>query len=210
MMKKMFIAVAVATLSLFAFSTADAQLRWGIKGGANFSSASFDKEKMVNEQLKGFHLGPTVELQLGSIPLAIEGSLLFSQRGVNFKETGALEIGKGFLKTNYIEIPLKAKLYFTLVPSVRVFLSAGPSFDFFLSHNMQESVKTSLKDFEAKRFGIGLNAGLGVELFKFLQLSAAYKAPLANDYKFKSVKSAAEDYINAKNKGFSLTATVLF
>lgn len=213
-MKRVFTFLAVASFALLASAPAQAQLRWGIKGGANFTSASADIEKIKNENLTAFHIGPAVEFGFGSIPLAVEGSVLFAQKGIKFEPTEATfkELGDGFLKTNNIEVPIYAKYFVPNSSPVRLFVQAGPSFNFYLSHSLSDTAKNhpQLKDFKAERIGVNLNAGLGVEVLKFVQISAVYSASVTNDYTFKGLSASTDDFIKAKDKGFVVSATLLF
>ncbi|MDO5036444.1 MAG: porin family protein [Porphyromonas sp.] len=213
-MRKVFSGIVIALVSLLAINTADAQLRWGIKAGGNFTKASMDVEKMSSEYLTAFHAGPTVEIGLGAIPLAVEGSILFSQKGTKLDTTEDLKgVGEGFLKTNNIEVPIYAKYYFNVLPTIaKVFVMAGPSFNFNINSTLTDAYENPalIQGLEAKRFGVGLNAGIGVQLLKYLQVSAAYNASLTNDYQYKSIGQSTKDFLDAKNKGFSVTATLLF
>ena len=67
-----------------------------------------------------------------------------------------------------------------------------------------------IKDIKANKMGIGLNAGLGVEVLKYLQISATFNAAMSDSYKLESASKSFNDFFNKKEKGFSVTARVLF
>lgn len=208
-MKRLMTTMAVVMLALFSVGSAQAQggLRWGAMVGANFSKFSTDVNAMKSEYMTAFHIGPMVEYELPIIPLGVEAGLRFSQKGNDFTKDDIRQI----LKSNYVEIPVNAKYYFGVFPGIRVFLMAGPSFNFLINTSLEDAAGGfKLDDFEAQKFGLDLNAGLGVEIMRFFQVSAAYSASMTNDYKFTSIGGVAKDYINAKNKGFAVTARILF
>ena len=57
---------------------------------------------------------------------------------------------------------------------------------------------------KAKSFNAGLNLGAGVELIKHLQVGFNYALGLTDDY------SASKLELNGKNRGWSITAAILF
>ena len=57
---------------------------------------------------------------------------------------------------------------------------------------------------KAKSFNAGLNLGAGVELIKHLQVGFNYALGLTDDY------SASKFELNGKNRGWSITAAILF
>ena len=57
---------------------------------------------------------------------------------------------------------------------------------------------------KAKSFNAGLNLGGGVELIKHLQVGFNYALGLTDDY------SASKFELNGKNRGWSITAAILF
>ena len=74
---------------------AQAQFKWGIKGGANISSIHFTNlpENFSTENLTGFHIGPTIELMAPLVGLGFDASILYSQTG--------MEIGTQTVKSEY-------------------------------------------------------------------------------------------------------------
>lgn len=208
-MKRIYTIVSVIILGFASSLTAQAQggLRWGIMGGANFSKFSTNKEELKSDLFTAFHVGPMVEYELPIFPLALEAGLLYSQKGANFGDDG-----KDFLsfKSNLIEIPVNVKGYVFSIPAARFFILAGPSFNFVLNTNINKINADKINDIKANKMGIGLNAGLGVEVLKYLQISATFNAAMSDSYKLESASKSFNDFFNKKEKGFSVTARVLF
>lgn len=62
----------------------------------------------------------------------------------------------------------------------------------------------SRRPVEGKKLYAGLNLGAGVELIKHLQVGFNYALGLTDDY------SASKLELNGKNRGWSITAAILF
>ena len=80
-MRKFVTVLLIAVCALVALP-AQAQLQWGIKGGANVSKVSFNKDLFKSDNMGGFFIGPMVEFTIPIIGLGIDGALLYNQRGV--------------------------------------------------------------------------------------------------------------------------------
>lgn len=208
-MKRIYTVVSVIILGLASSLTAQAQggFRWGVMGGASFSKFSTNQEKLKSDLFTSFHIGPMVEYELPIFPLALEAGLLYAQKGMNIEKAGEDALS---LKSNLIEIPVNVKGYVFSIPAARFFILAGPSFNFALNTNIGDIKLDNSNDIKANKLGIGLNAGIGVEVLKYLQISATFNAAMSDSYKFEGAAKVLNDYINTKEKGFSVTARVLF
>ncbi len=207
-MKKIYTLFAVAIVALMASVNANAQggFRWGLMGGANFSKFSTNAKELKSNLLTSFHIGPMVEFELPIFPVAFEAGVLYTQKGTELSWEGIQESFQ--LKSNMIEVPVNVKGYVFSIPAARFFVVAGPSFSYALSSNVQDIKFNELKDLKAKKFGVNLNAGIGVEVLKYLQLSAMYNAAMTNGYELSG--KSVNDFLNTKEKGFSVTARLLF
>ena len=172
---------------------AQAQFKWGIKGGANISSIHFSDlpETFSTDNLTGFHIGPTIELMAPFIGLGFDASILYSQTG--------MEIGTQKIKSDYLNVPVNLKWKIG-IPAVKVFAAAGPYVGFRLGGGKIWDVF----QIESKSFSAGLNLGAGVELIQHLQISATYQLGLTDNYSVKQLK------IDGKNRGWMISAAILF
>jgi hypothetical protein len=189
--------VGIALMTLVT-DMANAQLRFGVKGGLNIASVRFDKDIISAENVTGFHIGPTIELMVPYIGLGLDGAILYSQKGL-YSEMRTIS-------TDYIDVPVNFKWKFG-IPVVKGFLATGPYASICVNKGNGESVSSSIKtQIEAKSFGAGWNFGGGVELFGSLQVGFNYGLGLTNDYS----ASKTEDIANGKSNLMSVTATLLF
>lgn len=105
------------------------------------------------------------------------------------------------MKTDYLDIPVNLKWKFG-IPLVKAYLSAGPYVGFRVGG---DKIWDVLGDqIKAKNFSAGLNFGVGAELISHLQIGVNYGLGLTDNY------SSDKFDLNAKNRGWSITAAILF
>ena len=103
-MKKVFSMLMVAVALMMA-APAQAQLiKFGVKGGMNFSELDTDVKSWYDakENSTGFFIGPMAEITLPIIGLGVDGALMYSQRG------------SGDVKQQGLEVPVNLKYTFGL------------------------------------------------------------------------------------------------
>lgn len=78
------------------------------------------------------------------------------------------------------------------------YIYAGPSFGFLVGNNIKEQYKE-------KDFDLTINLGLGLELFKKVQVAAQYGWGVTEAVKYPSIND-----VKAKNRSWTITAAYLF
>ena len=73
-MKKIFTTAVLAAAMLFSANSAEAQVKFGIKGGLNVTSMSLDSKVLDAENRAGFFIGPTLKFTLPVVGLGIDAS----------------------------------------------------------------------------------------------------------------------------------------
>lgn len=196
-MKKIVALVLIALAALVAVPS-QAQIKFGIKGGVNISSANFDNvpNNFSYDKISGIHIGPMLEVMIPVIGLGVDASILYSQKG--------LGVNTKNIKNDYIDVPVNLKWKFGL-PIIKVYVVAGPYVGFRIGGDKVWDIPNIIStQLEAKNFNAGLNFGAGIELIKHLQVGATYGLGLTEDY------SVSKLNMNGKNRGWSITAAVLF
>lgn len=188
---------------LMAFITvpAKSQLKFGVKGGLNISSVHLNSDILKADNVTGFQIGPMIETTIPLIGVGLDAAILYSQKGMDVKsETGT----STNVKTDYIDVPVNLKWKFGL-PIIKGYLAAGPYIGFRVGGDKFWEIPGSVVgQVKAKNFSAGLNFGAGVELISHLQVGINYGLGLTDNY-------SAEKYdLNAKNRGWSVTAAILF
>lgn len=192
-MNKIFSALLIA-ICLGMAMPAQAQLKFGVKGGLNVSKVTFDKDLVSSDNMAGFFIGPMAEFTIPVIGLGVDGALLFSQRGVKSDYDGVKQHG--------LDIPVNLKYTIGLGSMLGVFIAAGP--DFFFDFAKEKD------GFDKKKSQVGINVGAGVKLIKHLQLGVNYNIPLGNsgEVSFKDgVDAVFTDY---KTKTWQISAAYIF
>ena len=174
-----FLCTLLVTIGCIVMATpAQAQLKFGVKGGLNLSKMDADITTLngIKDNSTGFFIGPMVEATVPLIGIGVDGALMYSQRG------------SGVLKQQGVEIPVNLKFSIGLGDMAAIFLAAGPDFYF----NLKDVDITTIKK---KDVQIGLNIGAGVKLINHLQLGINYQFALGNSFDLKSITNA-----DTKNK----------
>jgi len=199
-MKKTFIFLT-ALLLIITMLPAQAQMRFGVKGGLNVATIHFKDvaSNFDSGNVTGFQLGPMIETNL--LGLGLDAALLYSQKGV--------DIDDEHVKTDNLEIPINLKTKFG-IPSLKIFLTGGPYWSFSLGNKSSflDKANTVYKEFKAKDYTWGINLGGGVEFSKHLQIGAKY----GFDMKDAGELVASDDKIATlgKTRSWSITAAYLF
>ncbi len=188
-MKKI-VSVLMVAVALMMAAPAQAQLvKFGLKGGMNFSELDFDAKTIgeVKDNSTGFFIGPMAEVTLPIIGLGVDGALMYSQRGSDeLKEQG-------------IEIPVNLKYTIGLGSVLGFYLAAGPDFFFNFKDVDWENV-------DAKKTQVAINLGAGLKLLRKLQVGVNYQIPMGDSFEWKDAGKA----VTAKNKTWQVSLAYIF
>lgn len=197
--------LVVLMVAMFSIGAANAQFRFGVKAGLNLNKLDFKNlgDNLDGSNGCGYTVGLMTEFQVPIIGLCLDASLMYTRMN---SELGIseFEVDKKFEGAkNFLEIPINIKYKFTL-PVVNNFLSpylfTGPTFAIKLDKN-------TLDYFKSKTCQVAWNVGLGVELFKHLQVGASYGFGINNVAKY--VGADAQD-LKVKNNYWTISAAYLF
>ena len=173
-MRKFFTAAIVAVSMLFAASSAQAQVKFGLKGGLNVTNMSLNSEVFDADNQTGFFIGPTVKFTLPIVGLGIDASALYDQRDAKVKvEEGDGASVESKIKNQSINIPINLRYGVGLGSTASIYLFAGPQFGFNVGDKNQSLYK-DLAQWRLKSSTFSVNVGLGAMLLSHLQISANY------------------------------------
>ncbi len=140
-MKKLFLlAVMVAG---FAMTTHAQDVKFGLKGGVNFSKYTGEEDIKDLEGKTGYHIGAVLQISLLET-LALQGELLYSAQGIKDVDL------------DYANVPIMAKLKLAKVLSIE----AGPQFGFIVNDDFPS-------EDDLNSFDMSAVVGAGVELGDF-------------------------------------------
>ena len=195
-MKKI-VSVLMVAVALMMAAPAQAQLiKFGLKGGMNFSELDLDKKNVeaVTKSSTGFFIGPMAEITLPIIGLGVDGALMFSQRNA--------ELAGEKVKQQGLEIPVNLKYTIGLGSVLGVYIAAGPDFFF----NFKDIDLKDIENVDTKKAQVALNLGAGLKLLRKLQLGVTYQIPMGNSFELKD----ATELITAKNKTWQASIAYIF
>ena len=188
-MKKLFtLVVLLATMTV----AAQAQVKFGVKGGLNLTSMKLSKDVVDKSNQAGFFIGPTVKFTLPVVGLGIDAAALYDQRSA--------EVGDEKIKQQSIQVPVNLRYGFGLGSTASIFLVAGPQFGFNVGDKTFESVDAATKtasEWTLKSSNLSANVGLGFMLLNHLQVSANYNIAIGKTGDFNVVKATTDTVVDA-------------
>ena len=200
-MKKFFtLVVLLATMTV----AAQAQVKFGVKGGLNLTNMKFDNSIIDKSNQTGFFIGPTLNFTLPVVGLGIDASALYDQRSA--------EVNDEKLKQQSIQIPINLRYGFGLGNTASIYIFAGPQFGFNVGDKKTNLVNEAL-DWRMKDSSLSANVGLGLMLLNHLQVSANYNIAMGTTGEFdilKDVPDAAWKQVTGKTKANAWQLSVAY
>ena len=165
MKKILTLVVLLATITV----PAQAQVKFGVKGGLNITSMKLDKSVADKSNQAGFFIGPTVKFTLPVVGLGIDAAALYDQRSAKVLDET--------LKQQSIQIPINLRYGIGLGSTASFYIFAGPQFGFAIGDKVTE-LANDAADWRLKDSNLSANVGLGLMLLNHLQVSANYNIAL--------------------------------
>lgn len=167
-MKKILSLAFIAIALLFA-TNANAQVKFGLKGGLNVSSMSFSEDVFNASNRAGWFFGPTVKFSLPVTGLSIDASALYDYRSAKV----ATEVDEEkTVKQQQIALPVNLRYGIGLGSTASIYFFAGPQWG--INVGDKEFKWNSGSSYSLKKSNFSVNVGLGVTALKHLQVSANY------------------------------------
>lgn len=201
-MKKLF-TLAVLVLSMVA-ATANAQIKFGVKGGLNVTSMSLNSDVFDADNRAGWFIGPTVKVSLPLTGLSLDAAALYDQRSakVGYTSGTTKETYGETLKQQSVQIPINLRYGVGLGSTASVFAFAGPQFGFNVGSDIDEI------DWKWKSSNFSVNVGLGVSLLSHLQVTANYN--IACGTTGEAAASKVWDGVKSKNNAWQIALAYYF
>ena len=147
---------------------AQAQFKFGLKGGLNITDMSLSSDELFETSNRaGFFIGPTVKFTLPIVGLGIDASALYDQREAKVKGSDSK------LKQQAINIPINLRYDIGLGSLAAIYLAAGPQFGFNIGDKHQTLIE-DVADWNLNTSNFSVNVGAGVMLLSHLQVGANY------------------------------------
>ncbi len=171
-MKKVLSIVFFVAAMLLA-TNANAQIKFGLKGGLNVTSMSFSEEVFDASNKTGFFVGPMVKVTVPVVGLSFDAAALYDQKEADVQYASREgELGKVNVKQQSINIPVNVRYGFGLSSLANLFLFAGPQWGINVGDKNFKWNESS--SYSLKKSNFSVNVGAGVTLLNHLQVSANY------------------------------------
>lgn len=197
--------VLLSMLALPAFS----QVKIGVKADVGLNNPSFNSEALKVENMTSYSIGPSLEMifPFAVVDFGIEASLLYSDNRMTVSNlTG--ETKSSDISNRYLTLPFNAKVKLGLggLP-LKLFGTAGPYAGYLISSDKIDFGEIR-NDIKAKEFQAGANVGVGLELFKMLQVGVNYNVQLTDNYSVDTPNWKKP--LNGKTETWSITGAIYF
>ena len=186
--------VAVCTLTVL---PAQAQLKFGVKGGLNITSLSLSKDIVNSDNRTGFFIGPMAEFTLPIVGLGVDAAVLYSQSRAQMNN------GNDAIADNLksLEVPINLKWTFGLGSLASGFIAAGPQFGWNVGNSSFVEDAIQLKN----NFTT-FNVGVGAKFLRHFQAGVNYNFSLG---KVGEVLGD-EELLKIKRKTWQISVAYLF
>ena len=209
-MKKITFAAAMALALLFV-TPAEAQFAFGIKGGLNLVNndvtglTTMTKDDFMNKDTyTGFFVGPKIEMDIPVAGLGFDIAALYSQKGM------AVSTDESY-KLNSVLIPVNLRWGFGLGNLAKIFIAAGPEFDFNIGDNLNfvtGSKEEGIVAYAVNKSALSINVGAGLTLLRHLQVGVNYNIPWGNTAEVVALSKSEIQEIEAEEGAVSTSKTL--
>lgn len=207
-MKKLFTLIVLVAATYFAVP-ANAQLKFGIKGGLNITDMSLSKDVFETSNRTGFFIGPTIKFTLPIVGLGIDASALYDQREGEVNVTSDDNtIVSTRLKQKSINIPINLRYDIGLGSLAAVYIAAGPQFGFNVGDKNQ-SLYNDIAEWRLSSSNFSVNVGAGVMLLSHLQIGANYNIVCGKTGEI-TVLDGAESVLRGRSNTWQISAAYYF
>ena len=195
-------------LSAITMTTQAQLVKFGIKGGLDLVSMSFNESVFDTSNKAGWFVGPTVQVNL----LAGLGADIAA-----FYDQKTAEVNSETIKMKSILVPLNVRYKFGLGKTVGLYVAAGPQFGFNVGDSeFKWTDKSSYENtFQLKKSNFSINLGAGVYLTKHLEVGFAYNIAMGKtaDASWKQAWDATVATVkndDTKAKSWQISAAYFF
>lgn len=207
-MKKLFTLIVLVAATYFAVP-ANAQLKFGIKGGLNITDMSLSKDVFETSNRTGFFIGPTIKFTLPIVGLGIDASALYDQREGELNVAGDDNtIVSTRLKQKSINIPINLRYDIGLGSLAAVYIAAGPQFGFNVGDKNQ-SLYEDVVNWRLNSSNFSVNVGAGVMLLSHLQIGANYNIVCGKTGEI-TILDGAKSVLRGRSNTWQISAAYYF
>lgn len=195
---------AACMLLLLSVSVAHAQMKFGVKAGANLTDLKLNGDLLKVENRFGYHVGSTMLIDFPFVGWGIDASVLYDYREMRLQEGGTTS--EQDVKHRQVVLPVNLRYSFGLSSVASAFLFAGPQFNY--SVGKLDKTLFSSSTWNINRSTLSVNVGVGFLLLKHLQATVNYHIACGKTSEFK-LTDVAKTY-NARNNAWQVGLAYYF
>lgn len=151
---------------------AEAQVKIGLRAGADMTDFSFSKSNFKSSNRAGFFFGPQVKLTVPIVGLSFDASALYDNHDIKVE-------GENLTQQSII-VPIHLRYGVGFGEFIGIFAAAGPQFDFNIG---DKDICYRAKDDDDSRFSVkdsrvSWDFGVGFYVGSHFEAAAYYNVPL--------------------------------
>lgn len=192
----------VLAASLLPMSEADAQVKFGVKGGWNLSSLKLNDDMFTSDNKNGFFIGPMMKVSLPLTGLGFDISALYNQREAKMHYANDVA-GDGDLslrttiKQKTIDVPVNLRYSIGLASMANVYFFGGPQWSINVG---DENFKwDSVSSYSLKKNTLSFNIGAGLTFLQHIQASVNYNIEASKSGKMEIERLDDGDWVKGRN-----------
>ena len=191
----------VLAASLLPMSEADAQVKFGVKGGWNLSSLKLNDDMFTSDNKNGFFIGPMMKVSLPLTGLGFDISALYNQREAKMHYANDVIGGdlsrRTTIKQKTIDVPVNLRYSIGLASMANVYFFGGPQWSINVG---DENFKwDSVSSYTLKKNTLSFNIGAGLTFLQHIQASVNYNIEASKSGKMEIERSDDGDWVKGRN-----------
>lgn len=195
------LSLMVLAASLLPMSEADAQVKFGVKGGWNLSSLKLNDDMFTSDNKNGFFIGPMMKVSLPLTGLGFDIAALYDQREAKMRYADDV-IGSDLsrrttIKQKTIDVPVNLRYSIGLASMANVYFFGGPQWSINVG---DENFKwDSVSSYTLKKNTLSFNIGAGLTFLQHIQASVNYNVEASKSGKMEIERTDDGDWVNGRN-----------
>ena len=191
----------VLAASLLPMSEADAQVKFGVKGGWNLSSLKLNDDMFTSDNKNGFFIGPMMKVSLPLTGLGFDVSALYNQREAKMHYANDVVGGdlsrRTTIKQKTIDVPVNLRYSIGLASMANVYFFGGPQWSINVG---DENFKwDSVSSYSLKKNTLSFNIGAGLTFLQHIQASVNYNIEASKSGKMEIERLDDGDWVKGRN-----------
>ena len=195
------LSLMVLAASLLPMSEADAQVKFGVKGGWNLSSLKLNDDMFTSDNKNGFFIGPMMKVSLPLTGLGFDIAALYDQREAKMRYAddvvGSDLSRRTTIKQKTIDVPVNLRYSIGLASMANVYFFGGPQWSINVG---DENFKwDSASSYTLKKNTLSFNIGAGLTFLQHIQASVNYNIEASKSGKMEIERLDDGDWVKGRN-----------